>query len=269
MGTKDSFVVYTGWKEHLELLSDDEKGHLFMALIEYVSTGAVEELSPVARMAFSFMKAQIDADTQKYEATCQKRSEAGKLGGRPAKGEEEKQEKAKKANGFSEKQIKQTKAKKPDNEYEYEYDNENDTANAVRYISCAAERDESVRRGREKDQSVPAYAEIIAYLNQKAGTAFRDQSRDSRAHIRARYAEGYTTEDFYRVIDKKCADWVGTEYQKYLRPNTLFGAKFGDYLGELPAGKRKQQSGNRFCNFEQRQYDFAGLEKQLLGVREE
>ena len=46
-------------------------------------------------MAFSFMKAQIDADTQKYEATCQKRSEAGKLGGRPAKGEEEKQEKAK------------------------------------------------------------------------------------------------------------------------------------------------------------------------------
>lgn len=96
MGTKDSFVVYTGWKEHLELLSDDEKGHLFMALIEYVSTGAVEELSPVARMAFSFMKAQIDADTQKYEATCQKRSEAGKLGGRPAKGEEEKQEKAKK-----------------------------------------------------------------------------------------------------------------------------------------------------------------------------
>ena len=99
MGTKDSFVVYTGWKEHLELLSDDEKGHLFMALIEYVSTGAVEELSPVARMAFSFMKAQIDADTQKYEATCQKRSEAGKLGGRPAKGEEEKQEKAKKANG--------------------------------------------------------------------------------------------------------------------------------------------------------------------------
>ena len=43
MGTKDSFVVYTGWKEHLELLSDDEKGHLFMALIEYVSTGAVED----------------------------------------------------------------------------------------------------------------------------------------------------------------------------------------------------------------------------------
>ena len=32
------------------------------------------------------------------------------------------------------------------------------------------------------------------------------------------------------VIDKKCAEWIGTEYEKYLRPETLFGTKFEGYL---------------------------------------
>ena len=99
----------------------EQRGMLFTSLMLYASGQEPEEMDPVTAMAFSFIKSQMDKDIEKYNETCAKRSEAGKLGGRPKK-----QGEAKKANGFSENQKKQGKAKKADNEYEYEYDNDND-----------------------------------------------------------------------------------------------------------------------------------------------
>ena len=32
------------------------------------------------------------------------------------------------------------------------------------------------------------------------------------------------------MIDKKCNEWLGTDMEKYLRPETLFGTKFESYL---------------------------------------
>lgn len=74
------------------------------------------------------------------------------------------------------------------------------------------------------------YAAIIARLNEKAGTAYRPSSKATQGHINARIAEGYTVEDFYTVIDKKCAEWKGGKMEQYLRPETLFGSKFENYL---------------------------------------
>jgi len=34
------------------------------------------------------------------------------------------------------------------------------------------------------------------------------------------------------VIEKKCGEWVDTEQEKYLRPETLFGNKFAGYLAQ-------------------------------------
>lgn len=72
--------------------------------------------------------------------------------------------------------------------------------------------------------------EIINYLNLKAGTSFKAKTKDTVKHINARLSEGFTVDDFKVVIDKKCADWLGTEWQQYLRPATLFGTKFESYL---------------------------------------
>ena len=35
------------------------------------------------------------------------------------------------------------------------------------------------------------------------------------------------------MIDKKCEQWLNTDYAKYLRPETLFGPKMDMYLEEL------------------------------------
>ena len=43
----------------------------------------------------------------------------------------------------------------------------------------------------------------------------------------------YHTEDLKAVIDKKVAEWKGTEFEKYLTPETLFRpSNFEKYLNQ-------------------------------------
>ena len=76
----------------------------------------------------------------------------------------------------------------------------------------------------------PPYGTIIAHLNEKAGTKYQPSRKSTRNHIRARWNEGYRLDDFRKVIDFKTDDWRGTDFAKYLRPDTLFGPKFEGYL---------------------------------------
>lgn len=82
------------------------------------------------------------------------------------------------------------------------------------------------------DDKKDIYTAIIDHLNAKAGTNYRMESKSTQAHINGRLNEGFTPDDFIKVIDKKCAEWLGTDYAKYLRPSTLFGGKFESYLNE-------------------------------------
>lgn len=81
--------------------------------------------------------------------------------------------------------------------------------------------------------------EIIEYLNSVAERNFKYTTAESQKHIRARLRDGFVVDDFKKVIDNKCASWQGTEYEQYLRPETLFGAKFESYLNEKPKPKKK------------------------------
>lgn len=87
------------------------------------------------------------------------------------------------------------------------------------------------------------YISIVDRLNEKSGMNYKHSSKATQSHINARLAEGYTVEDFYTVIDKKCAEWRGTDFEKYLRPSTLFGTKFENYLN-APATQRKTYGAN-------------------------
>lgn len=103
------------------------------------------------------------------------------------------------------------------------------------------------------------YKEIIEYLNSKAGTSFRPSSRDSQSHIRARMDEGFTLDDFKKVINGRCTAWKNDPRMKeYLRPSTLFGTKFESYLNAGTAAR------TGFNAISQREYDYEQLERQLL-----
>ena len=82
----------------------------------------------------------------------------------------------------------------------------------------------------DKELEKERYMSIVSYLNKKAGTAYKATTAKTKSAINARLAEGFTVDDFKTVIDKKCAEWMGTDMEKYLRPETLFGTKFEGYL---------------------------------------
>lgn len=78
---KKSFVLYCEYKKNIAVLSDEEKGKLFSAILEYADTGIVLELSGATAMAFSFIRDQLDINQEKYRAACEKRREGGKKAG--------------------------------------------------------------------------------------------------------------------------------------------------------------------------------------------
>ena len=71
------------------------------------------------------------------------------------------------------------------------------------------------------------YKDIIDYLNIKAETNYKPTTRKTKDLIKSRFNEGFTLEEFKKVIDNKTREWkYNAEMCKYLRPETLFGTKF-------------------------------------------
>jgi len=89
--------------------------------------------------------------------------------------------------------------------------------------------------------------EVIEHLNMLAGTCYRPSGQATRRLIQARTNDGFTLNDFKTVIDKKVTEWKGTDYEKFLRPETLFGSKFEGYLNQ-PIKTKAQKSGNPFLD---------------------
>lgn len=102
---KKSFILYTDIKSTVDKLSDEYAGRLLKHILSYVNDENPTTDDLLLEIAFEPIKQQFKRDLEKWEAIKEKRSEAGKLGGRPKK-----QTKANKANGFFEKQTKAKKA---------------------------------------------------------------------------------------------------------------------------------------------------------------
>ena len=77
-------------------------------------------------------------------------------------------------------------------------------------------------------------AEIIAFLNEKAGKGFEPKGANLDFVI-ARLKDGETVDDCRAIIAMKVREWTGDpKASKWLRPETLFNrTKFASYKGEL------------------------------------
>lgn len=104
MDGKNSFILYCDIGQHLELLSDEDAGLLFKGIVHYADTGEPPQLPPMAAMAFSFIRAQIDRDQEKWNTTREKRRAAGKSGGLKSGESRQRSNEAKEANASNPKQ---------------------------------------------------------------------------------------------------------------------------------------------------------------------
>lgn len=77
---KEAFVFYGSWCDAIKDLPVETKVEIYEATIQYGLTGSTEQLSPMAKLAFGFIKNDIDRNNKTYEERQRQRSEAGKRG---------------------------------------------------------------------------------------------------------------------------------------------------------------------------------------------
>lgn len=74
---------------------------------------------------------------------------------------------------------------------------------------------------------------VINYLNEKTDKNYKSTTQKTKSLINARIKEGFTLDDFKKVIDTKTTQWKNDDYwNKFLRPGTLFSNNFESYLQE-------------------------------------
>lgn len=148
---RDSFVLYCSLREPLKKLSENETGSLFKAILDYVADGTEPGgLSQAAEMAFMFVKSQLDRDSEKYNAICQKRAEAGRLGG-----------KQRQANVTNATKCKQNITSVADTDTESDTDTENGSVSEKKYSADFVTFWKAYPRKVDKGQAYRKYQERL------------------------------------------------------------------------------------------------------------
>ena len=68
-----NFTFAMKWHEILKSYSNDIRREVYDAIIEYVATGTIIEMQPVSRMAFDFIRYEIDEKARRKEARLAKK----------------------------------------------------------------------------------------------------------------------------------------------------------------------------------------------------
>ncbi len=92
---------------------------------------------------------------------------------------------------------------------------------------------------------------VVNYLNQVTGSSYKTSTNKTKSLINARLKEGFTVDDFKKVIDIKSYQWLNNKDMcKFLRPETLFGTKFEGYLNEkITSNDNLNFKKENFCQY--------------------
>lgn len=206
------FVVYGDIEESLNELSDEQVATLFRGMVSYFNTGKDPGFNGLMKMVFIPIRQQMDRDTDKYEKKCKKNKESI--------------------------QNYWDKVKADANEYERirTYTNEYERIPAnTNVANTNTKTNKNTNTSTDTTtMSVPdassLSSDLISYLNDKAGTSHKPTKTVVR-QIQGLLDSGYTPFQIRTVIDKKCEEWLNdSKMRGYLRPSTLFGSKFDEYL---------------------------------------
>jgi uncharacterized phage protein (TIGR02220 family) len=107
-------------------------------------------------------------------------------------------------------------------------------------VIAPAKKTTTVRKKKDVDV-LQIHIDIMEYLNLCAGKRYRNDSKETLSLINTKLSEGFSLDDFKHVILVKTNNWLNTEDEKYLRPETLFGKKFEGYLNQKITHQSQKQ----------------------------
>lgn len=215
-------------------LPDEVAGQLIKMICGYAIGGEIIETDPTVSAIFESIRPMLDLDDEKYKKKVERINELN-----------------------AKRKRDEIVTKSSRNRHEVACVNDNVNVN-VNVLS----KDNIYNVGKPDFES--DIKQIVDYLNDKSQSNFKPKTDSTRKSIIARLKEGYTVEDFKRVIDSKVKDWSDSSMREYLRPQTLFRpANFEAYLNEANRPDKKGKK-NDFASFPQNTYDFAELERKLI-----
>ena len=241
---KKSFIFYGNWAAMIEKLPDEVAGQLVKVMCGYAIRGEVVEAEPTVSAIFESIRPMLDRDHEKYIKKVERINELN--------AKRQNDIKTKSERNRDEIVTKSTRSR-DDIVGVNVNDNVNDNVNVL-------SKDNIKEHVGKPDTFDHDLKELVDYLNQKTQSNFKPKTEETRKSIKARLKEGYTVDDFKRVIDSKSSDWSDSErMREYLRPSTLFRpSNFEAYLNEANRPKVKKHG------FAQNDYDFDELERKLM-----
>ena len=201
---RDSIVFYKSFVEALNELPDEDRLRLYDAILNFGIYDKEPELSGIDAAVFALVRPQIEANNRKYQN--------GTKGGRPKNQTETKW----KPNGNQT----ETKAKP----------NHNQTITKTKPNDNVNDNDNDNVNGNGNASGSDEISSLLSFFNSETGSSYKETEQFDEL-INERLSEGYTFEDLRNVIRKKSAEWsCDGKMRSYLRPSTLFGDKFEEYL---------------------------------------
>lgn len=255
----DSFILYTSYYALIEGLTDEQLGQLTRAIFLYARDGEIISLEPVVRMAFAFIKDNIERNQDKYQAKCEKNRQIA------LERERKKREAREKAGNTNVHERARTCENNTNVHERSPYDNDNEYDNDV-----SKETDNNIpsKEGlsiSENPKVDPAkrcakidFAAIKEYWNTKhdqSGSVMRRltlMSDQRKGNVRSRIREyGGNVQMVYKAIDKAMASdfmngkngkgWVAS-FDWMMCPSNFPKVLEGNYDNEQPAGSQQPQS---------------------------
>lgn len=211
----NGFTIYKEYYELITLLTEREQQELLLAITKFMFEDVEPTLNDKQTKIFNNLRRPLEKS--------KKRSKCGSI----TKSNENQEE-----NEIETKENqKEIKTKSKENQKE----NENKTHQDVNVnVNVNDNVDVNVKK-----ISLEEIKGIVEYLNIKSNSHYKYSTDKTQTLIKARIKDGFTLDDFKIVIDKKCEEWLGTDFEKFLRPETLFSNKFEGYLNQKITAKKK------------------------------
>lgn len=211
----NGFTIYKEYYELITLLTEREQQELLLAITKFMFEDVEPTLNDKQTKIFNNLRRPLEKS--------KKRSKCGSIT-KSNENQEENETKTKE-------NQKEIKTKSNENQKE----NESKTHQDVNVIVNVNDNvDVNVSK-----ITLAEIKEIIEYLNIKSNSHYKYSTDKTQTLIKARIKDGFTLDDFKIVIDKKCEEWLGTDFEKFLRPETLFSNKFEGYLNQKITAKKK------------------------------
>lgn len=264
---KESFIFETRYKKQVSMLSDEQAGVLLKALLAHETEDELPEMDGMTELLYSVIEEKLDYYTEKYEATCAKRAEAGKKGQKVRQANadfaetnsnskqanlanadfaenDDEQKTAKQANAdFAETPTQQTSANSADTDTESDTESDKDKKIKPPTPPTGGSQSENSIPEKPKPESqndiLDKNFEILysAYPKKRGRTVAR---ANYKAWIKGKSVNGrtirLTNEQMYKAIRKYVAEMEssGKDYEYWKNFDTLMGRQLLDYVEDSP-----------------------------------